>query len=325
MKNAIINFLYWADSTAQLALMKIITHNYKIDNIIFNSFFRSMTIPYYIYKLQKYQFENKNKILVAKWYDVLNGILDQLDITLTYIGFSGLTIGEYITLRTLSIFFGGLYLIFYYKKLLSLQKMISMGLIFLACVVLLGFYNGGSFFNYLICIVSSIAYSLISFIIEINIKTDEERSLSFYWTKTISYTIAIFVGTISEFNYNTISSIFNEFLIKDVIIILSIEFLISLLENYYYYLKILLISAHPKNGSIITQFLDIIRRFTLIIIGVCFFSEVYTPVIFISLALMLVGSIVGLVDYHNLVYIYETKFKKTNSINIVNLPNVSIV
>ena len=139
MKNALINFLYWADSTGQLTLMKIITHIYHIDNIVFNSVFRSMTLPYYIYKLRKYQSSNKDKILVARWCDIANGVLDQSDIILSYIGFAGLTIGEYITLRTLSVFLGGLYLIIYYKKLLSLQKMISMGLIFLACVILLGF------------------------------------------------------------------------------------------------------------------------------------------------------------------------------------------
>jgi len=324
MKNTLINFLYWLDSTSQLALMKIITHEYHIDNIVFNSLFRSMTLPYYIYKLKKYQSENKDKILVARWCDVLNGVLDQSDIILSYIGFAGLTIGEYITLRTLSVFFGGLYLIIYYKKLLPLQKMISMGLIFLACIILLAFYNGGNFFYSFVCIMSSLAYSLISFTIELNVKTDEERSLNFYWTKTISYIIALFIGIVSEFSYRTISLILNQYLVWDIIIIICLEFMISLLENFYYYLKITLISNHPKNGSIITQFLDIIRRFSLIIIGVLIFSEVYTSVIFVSLTLMFIGSIIGLVDHNDLVFTYNKYFKK-NQTNIVSLPDISIV
>ena len=324
MKNALINFLYWADSTTQLTLMKIITYIYHIDNIVFNSVFRSMTLPYYIYKLKKYQSSNKDKILVARWCDIANGVLDQSDIILSYIGFAGLTIGEYITLRTLSVFLGGLYLMIYYKKLLSLQKIISMGLIFLACVILLGFYNGGNFFYYLVCIMSSIAYSLISFIIELNVKTDEERTLNFYWTKTISYIIALFIGVVSEFSNHTISSILNQYIIRDIIIILSLEFLISLLENFYYYLKIMLISNHPQNGSIITQFLDIMRRFSLIITGVLFFSEVYTSVIFISLTLMFLGSITGLVDYDSLKLLCRQFLKKSNSKNIVTLPDIEI-
>ena len=325
MKNTLVNFLYWLDSTSQLTLMKIITHTYHIDNIVFNSVFRSLTLPYYIYKLKKHQSANKDKILVARWCDIVNGILDQSDIILSYIGFAGLTIGEYITFRTFSVFLGGLYLMFYYKKLLSLQKMISMGLIFLACVILFGFYNGGNFFYSLVSIMSSIAYSLISFIIELNVKTEEERSLNFYWTKTISYTIALFIGVVNEFNYNTISSILNQYLVKDIIIIMGLEFMISLLENFYYYLKIILISNYPKNGSIVTQFLDITRRFSLIIIGVLFFSEIYTPVFFVSLSLMFVGSLAGLFDYNDLVLGYNKYLKKNNSKNIVNLSDIEIV
>lgn len=324
MKNALINFLYWFDSTSQLTLIKIITHIYHIDNIVFNSVFRSMTLPYYIYKLKKYQSENKDKVLVARWCDIVNGILDQLDIILSYIGFVELSIGEYITLRTLSVFFGGLYLIFYNKKLLSAQKMLGIGLIFLACIILLVFYSGGNFFYSLVCIISSVVYSLIGFLIELNVKTDEERSLNFYWSKSISYVIALFIGIVNEFNYHTISSILSKYIVRDIIIIIALEFIISLLENFYYYLKITLISNYPKNGSIVTQFLDIIRRFSLIIIGVVFFSEVYTSVIFVSLSLMFVGSLLGLVNYDNILSIYQKYFKINNTIN-VNLPDIDIV
>ncbi len=324
MKSPLINFLYWLDSTSQLTLMKVITHVYHIDNIVFNSLFRSMTLPFYIYKLKKYQNTNKDKILVARWCDIANGILDQTDIIISYIGFAGLTIGEYITLRTLSVFLGGLYLMIYYKKILPLQKMISMGFIFMACVILLGFYNGANFFYSFMCIMSSIAYSLISFLIELNVKTEEERALNFYWTKTISYTIALFIGIVTEFSYRTISTILSQFVVRDIIIILTVEFAISLLENFYYYLKIMLISHHSKNGSIITQFLDIIRRFSLIIIGVLFFSEIYTSVIFISLSLMFLGSIIGLVDYDNFKSFFRQNLKKTNCENIVVLPDVEI-
>ena len=324
MKNALINFLYWFVSTSQLTLIKIITHIYHIDNIVFNSVFRSMTLPYYIYKLKKYQSENKDKVLVARWCDIVNGILDQLDIILSYIGFVELSIGEYITLRTLSVFFGGLYLIFYNKKLLSVQKMLSMGLIFLACIILLIFYNGGNFFYSLVCIISSVVYSLIGFLIELNVKTDEERSLNFYWSKSISYVIALFIGIVNEFNYHTISSILSKYIVRDIIIIIALEFIISLLENFYYYLKITLISNYPKNGSIITQFLDIIRRFSLIIIGVVFFSEVYTSIIFVSLSLMFVGSLLGLINYEDILSIYQKYFKIHNT-SIINLPDIDII
>jgi hypothetical protein len=325
MNIKLINFLYWLNSTLQLVLMKIITYNYHIDNIVFNSVFRCIMLPYYIYKLIKHHNKHKNEILVARWYDVVNGTLDQLDITLSYIGFSGLTIGEYITFRTFSVFLGGLYLIIYQKKMLSLQKMISISLILTACITLLGFYNEGNLFYSLTCITSSIAYSLIGFIIEVNIKTDEERELNFYWTKTISYIIALFFGLVSEFLYHTISIILSNFFAKQIIIIVALEIIIALLENFYYYLKINSISKSSKNGSIIIQFLDIMRRFTLIVIGAIYFYENYTPIIYFSVSLMFVGSLIGLFDYENFIYLYHKYVKKHNSNYIINQPSIEIV
>jgi hypothetical protein len=325
MNIILINFLYWFNTSLQLIAMKIITHIYHIDNIVFNSIFRCITLPYYIYKLIEYRKNHKENTLVANWYDIMNGVLDQLDITLSYIGFTGLTIGEYITFRTFSIVLGGLYLIIYHKKLLPLQKMISMSLIFASCIILLGFYNGGNFFYSSACIASSVAYSLSGFIIELNVKTDNERKLNFYWTKTISYIIALFLGFVCEFLYQTISFILKNFTINNLIIIIGLEILIALLENFYYYLKIKSISKSAKNGSIITQFLDIMRRFTLVITGVLFFSEVYTRVIYLSLSLMFIASLIGLIDYADLIYFYHKYIKKDDSKSNINLHNIEII
>jgi hypothetical protein len=325
MNIVLINFLYWFITSLQLIAMKIITHIYHIDNIVFNSFFRCITLPYYIYKLIEYKKKNKDNILVANSYDIINGIFDQLDIILSYIGFAGLSIGEYITFRTLSIVLGGLYLILYHKKLLPLQKMISMSLIFVACIILLAFYNQSNFFYSFVCITSAIAYSLSGFIIELNVKTDEERNLNFYWTKTVSYTIALFLGFVCEFLYQTISSIFKIFTTYNIIIIIGLELLIALLENFYYYLKIKSISKSGKNGSIITQFLDIMRRFTLVITGALLFSEVYTKIIYLSLTLMFIASLIGLIDYGDLIYFYHKYIKKDDSKSNINLPIIEIV
>lgn len=324
MNSSLINFLYWIDTTLQLLLMKIITNIFHLNNFVFNSFLRCISLPYYIYKLIKFQRKNKDKILVASWVDITNGVLDQLDITLSYIGLSGLTIGEYITFRTFSVCLGGIYLIIHQKKLLSLQKMISIALIFIACIILLGFHNGSNFFYSLVCLGSAIAYSIIGFLIELHVKTDEERELNFYWTKTISYIIGLFVGVISEFLYKTISLILGNYNVKDLIIIICLEIIIGLLENFYYYLKIKLISTHPKNGSIVIQFLDIMRRFVLIILGV-FFSEFYTFSIYFSLSLMFIGSFIGLVNYEKMFLLYHKYIKKDQSNYKINLPSIEII
>ena len=325
MKDEIIKFLYWLITTLQLIFMKIITHTYKINNVVFNSVFRAITLPYYIFKLIKLNSKNKEEILVAKWYDILNGILDQLDILLTYFSLSGLSVAEYITFRTFSIVLGSLYLMIYNKKILSLQKMISIILIFIASVILIGFYNKSNLFYSFLCLLSSIAYSLSGFIIEINIKTNKESKLNLYWTKTISYIIALFLGFTSEFLYNTISSILNNFTTKNVLFIIILEIIIAFLEHFYFYLKINSISKQSKNGSIAIQFLDIMRRFAVTVIGVLFFSEVYTSVIYFSVSLMFVGSLIGLVNFEYIIYLYHKYLKKDTSNYNIELPNVSVV
>ena len=174
------------------------------------------------------------------------------------------------------------------------------------------------------CLSSSVAYSLISFLIELNVKTKEDCELNFYWTKTISYIIALFLAIVSEYSYKTISIILSTFLIKDVIIIIGLEIIIALLENFYYYLKIKLITHYTKNGSIVSQFLDIIRRFTLIILGVLFFSETYTNIIYLSLVLMFVGSLIGLIDWQDL-QLYWKKYIIKSNYEIKDISNIEIV
>lgn len=294
MNKILTNLIYWFVSSLQMVLMKVITAKYFIDNIIFNSFFKIVGLPYYIYKLKYFS----NEIPSAKWYDVIIGILDQMDILLTYMAFSGLTIGVYVTIRTLSLFFGGLYLIIWYKKLLPVEKLTSIGLILIACgITLLGGTNNLSIFHSLICIVCTFAYSIISFIIEVFVKTETDKKLNFYWSKIISCVISLFIGLVAEYSYQTISKIFNNFTISNQIIIIFLELTITLLENLYYYYKIKVISQYNTNGSIIAQFLDIMRRFTLIICGIAIFSETYDKKFVFSLFFMFLGCIAGMTNF----------------------------
>jgi hypothetical protein len=300
--------------------MKIIIFYYNIDNLVLNSFFRSLTLPYYIYKILQYKSKNKDKLLVAPWHTIINGILDQLDMILAYIGFVGLTIGEYITYRTLSIGFGGMFLIIYHKKCLTLEKNISIVLIFIACSILLGFHNDSKFIYSFICILSSLAYSLLNFIIEITITTNEKRKLNFYWTKLISCVIALFFTLITEYTYLTITSIFKQLSTKDIVVVLILEISIGILENLYYYWKINLINKSNNNGSIIINYLDILRRFSLIIIGIGLFYEKYNLIIYLSLSIMFIGSLIGISNFQIIKNLYIKKTQK----NIVVLPEIDL-
>lgn len=311
----IINFLYWFFSTFELFLLKIITYNYNINSIIFNSTFRAIILPYYIYKI--FTHKKGNKISSAKWYDITIGVLDQLDIILTYISLVGLYIIEYINFRSLSIFFAGLYSMLYYKKLLSGQKLISISFIVLSSLILLFFSSSTNIYYSFVCILSSLLYSLVSLIIEVNIKDKNELFLNLYWLKTISYLIALFIGLVSEINYKSISSILYKFSLKNIIIIVFLEICIAILENYYYLYKIKVISQYELNGSVIVQFIDIVRRFTLIILGTIFFNENYNTIFYISMSLMFIGSIYGLINMENIYFYYNKYFAKKN-INVSN-------
>ena len=48
-----------------------------------------------------------------------------------------------------------------------------------------------------------------------------------------------------------------------------------------------------NSGSITLSFLDIFRRFVILMIGVMFFQESYNVVIYVAFILMFIGSILG--------------------------------
>lgn len=322
MNNIIIYGLYWFVSTLQLLLLKIITHIYKIDDFIFNSFCKVIMLPYYIYKLF---ILNKNSVetINAKWFDIVNGILDQMDTVLTYIAYYGLSIGEYITFRTLSVVIGSILLMINDKKFLPIQKIISVIIILVACVALFIVSIKSSFFYSFVCITSSIFYAFSSFMLQMNVKTQKELELNFFWTKTISCIIALFLSISNQYLYNEITNVLKIFSVKNIIFILSLEIIITILDNLYYYFKMLCI-LKSNDGSLLIHFLDITRRFSLIILGILLFSEQYTKIIYLSISIMFLGSIVGLIKYENFLYHYH-KYSKKNERIIIELPDIVLV
>lgn len=291
----LINFLYWIISTFELLLMKILANNY-VDDIIFNNFTRSIMLPYNTWKIYK-MYKLKNKFN-PKWFDILTGICDQLDIYFCYIALNGLSIGEYITYRTFSIFITGISLFILGKNILSIKKITSLILIFCACLILLIFNNDNKIIYIFACLFSSYFYSCIGILIELNVKTKSDRKINYYWTKVISNIIGGIVGIMFEYKNQLISNILQ--LTNSLYIILIISLLIAICENFNYYLKVKIIALTQKDnsGSIIIMFLDIFRRFTLLIIGSIFFHEYYNNIMFISISLMFLGSIIGLINFY---------------------------
>jgi drug/metabolite transporter (DMT)-like permease len=139
-------------------------------------------------------------------------------------------------------------------------------------------------------------YAISNIIIEKFVKTDDEKMMNYYWTKTISSIINLLIGITSEINYNTISNIYKNTNYLQYVLIIS--FIISLTENVYYYLKTKIIGYYENkdSGSMIINFLDIIRRIFMLLVSIFIFKEVYTFYIYVSFSLMIIGIFVYIIN-----------------------------
>lgn len=330
MNILLLNILYWLTSTLELVSMKILSKYYLIDNAVFDlfniftTFARSIYLPYYCLKL--YQLYKANKKFNPHWVDILTGIFDQTDIFFYYIALSGLSFGEFITYRTCSIFITGISLYMINKNNISIKKWISYIFIFSACITLLIFNNDSKIIYITSCLVSSLIYSCINILIEINVKSKSDIKLNIYWTKLISNVIGGFVGLTYEHNQQLISFVIMS---QNGLYITLISLLIGLFANLYYYYKVNIILYYHnknKNGSIIVMFIDIFRRFAVFLIGMLFFNEIYNNVIYISLTLMFIGTIIGFINFNKCIDNNELLVSiktNNNNVNNSNFPNDS--
>lgn len=266
----------------EVLLLKVLKIYFEINDYIYNCFIFSLFLPFFLYKI----IINYRK---PKWYDILTGILDF--IVLLLISFSvNLTIGEYVSYRTSSIFFTVILLYFIDKKSLSFLKLLGVFIIFISCSLLIYFYGVSTNVVYIItCLIASLLYSVVNIIIEKYVITYEDKIINYYWTKTISCTINFFVALIMEIKNKTISNIY--FKTNYLLSLLIISIVISFIDNYYYYIKTLVINSYENkdSGSMIINILDIIRRLIMLTVSIFVFKESYTFHMYICFSLMIVG------------------------------------
>lgn len=292
----LFNLLYLLDVASEILLLKVLSLYFGINNFIYTSFVFSMFVPFFIYKLiRKY----KN----PEWFDLVSGILDFLILALVSVGVGNLTIGEYTSYRTSSTFFTAIILYCIDKKILPIMKYIGLLLILGACVLLIVFSGVSNIISVIITLTASLLYALSNILVEKFVKTQEEKKFNYYWTKTVSGVINLSIGLTSEVQYKTLSTILLN--TNHLYYVLLISFFISLTENVYYFLKVKIISYYETkniNGSIVITFLDIIRRFIMILVSVFLFQESYNYIIYIAFSLMILGVLCSVID---VVYIKE--------------------
>lgn len=296
MNIMLFNLLYLLDVASEILLLKVLSLYFGINNFIYTSFVFSMFVPFFIYKLiRKY----KN----PEWFDLVSGILDFLILALVSVGVGNLTIGEYTSYRTSSTFFTAIILYCIDKKILPIMKYIGLLLILGACVLLIVFSGVSNIISVIITLTASLLYALSNILVEKFVKTQEEKKFNYYWTKTVSGVINLSIGLTSEVQYKTLSTILLN--TNHLYYVLLISFFISLTENVYYFLKVKIISYYETkniNGSIVITFLDIIRRFIMILVSVFLFQESYNYIIYIAFSLMILGVLCSVID---VVYIKE--------------------
>lgn len=183
------------------------------------------------------------------------------------------------------------------------MKYIGLLLILGACVLLIVFSGVSNIISVIITLTASLLYALSNILVEKFVKTQEEKKFNYYWTKTVSGVINLSIGLTSEVQYKTLSTILLN--TNHLYYVLLISFFISLTENVYYFLKVKIISYYETkniNGSIVITFLDIIRRFIMILVSVFLFQESYNYIIYIAFSLMILGVLCSVID---VVYIKE--------------------
>ena len=287
-KKLLYPITFYIVSTIEVILMKILNKYYHVNNFIYIGLVYGICLPYFIYKLYK----NYND---PKWYDIITGLLDYISLIFIYMSVNGLTFGEYVTYRTCSIFFSFLLIYMIDKKTLSLEKNIGVGLIFIACLLLLIFSGISNIFSSILCLASSLFYAINNYLVDKYVKTNDNKDLNYYWTKTFSSSINILFSIGTQYEYKSLSFIIDT---PNIIIVIIISIFISLTENYYYLCKNNIISYYENNdGLIIVNFIDILRRFTIIIMGLFIFNEIYHSIIFISFIIMIIGYIITISSF----------------------------
>jgi drug/metabolite transporter (DMT)-like permease len=291
MKNLFYNLLYLIDVSAEVLLMKALSLYYGIDNYIFLGFVFSWFLPYFLYKIVV-SYKNPN------WYDLINGLLDFFILQLISVAVSKLSIGEYISYRTSTTIFTAIILYFLDRKILSINKYIGLFFILAGCISLLSNSGFSSIVGTLVCLLASLFFSVSNVIIEKKVINEEEKKLNFYWSKLISSIMNLSVAIITQINYNLIGQIMNT---NNLFIVILLCFFISLTENIYCYLKIKIISENTSNnGSLIINYLDIIRRFIMIFVSIFIFSEKYENYLYISFTVIIIGVLINIIDYKKL-------------------------
>lgn len=285
MSIKLYSFGYLLNLVLYILALKLLNNLYVFNNIFLSSFIYGQFFPlnllYIIYNTYNL---NKNFYLI----NVIIGLLDFISLIMFFIGISKISIAEYLSYRTLSIFYNVI-LSYCFLKNTKIQKyeLISIIVIVLTCICLLLLNNFSELIYILNIIVSTFLYSLCGFYIE----KYKEKS-DYLQIKLTSSCLSFITFIYMYVNDNN--------LILDLTNNLSLEFgiliiYIGISEYLYFFCRTIIISR-LKNGSIFINILDIIRRIITFILSIFIFDTIYPIYMYVCYTILMMCCIIILIS-----------------------------
>jgi uncharacterized membrane protein len=281
----LLSLAYLANLVLYVLGIKALSFYYGLSDIYFSFILYGNIFPivfgYFLY--QQARFASGSHIemgLQPKMYpiNVLLGVLDYIQLILLYVGFSGVSVAQYLSYRNSSILINVILSYLFLDKTFCKYQKIGILLITISCVILFFMGSTEQSFYSLVLLGYSFIYSLIGFLMECYKETSNVMQV-----KVISTGLHM----ISHFGY---SLFYNSVLQNPSISLIVLIIGCGSSEFNFYYLKNKIIQT-VDNGSIYTNILDIIRRVITLFLGIWIFNETNPAYLYYLYGVMLLGCV----------------------------------
>jgi len=271
----LLSIAYVANLIFNVLGLKGISYYYGIKHVLFATILYGHLFPF----LLCYFFYQKT---ILHRVDFLIGFLDYLQLICVSIGISGVNIAQYLSLRNVSFLMNVVLSYLLLDKTFNGYQQIGTMIIGISCGVV--FYMGGmeELFYSIMIFVYSLLFSLIGTIMEMN-----KENSNIIHVKCISS----FFHMTTYFFYSLFNnSLYEEFSEKRSIGLFLLIVFVMGSESMFYMLKKRLVEQ-IENGSIYTNFLDIVRRILTLVIGIILFNESNPNYLYIFYTVMMIGCV----------------------------------
>ena len=267
----LLSLAYLANLVLYVLGIKALSFYYGLSNIYFSFVLYGNIFPivfcYFLYEEPKMFPIN-----------VILGLLDYIQLILLYVGFSGVSVAQYLSYRNSSILINVILSYLFLEKTFCKYQKTGILLITISCVVLFCMGSTEDSFYSLMLLGYSFIYSLIGFLMECYKETSNVMQV-----KVISTGLHM----VSHFGYSLFyNSVLQNPSTKLILLIIGC----GSSEFSFYYLKNKIIQT-VDNGSIYTNILDIIRRVITLFLGIWIFNESNPGYLYYLYGVMLLGCI----------------------------------